>query len=84
MELVKEWYGRRMRDWEHELAFRSTDRVVRPFDWGVEFARGWPFESYRIRSREEVHRVESHGYRAQRRVFRIPATARLSYSRLFG
>jgi dienelactone hydrolase len=46
MELVKEWYGRRMRDWEHELAFRSTDRVVRPFDWGVEFARGWPFESY--------------------------------------
>jgi len=43
MELVKQWYGRRMRDWEHQLAFRSTDRVVRPFDWGMEWTRNWPF-----------------------------------------
>src|ERR1035438_2833612 len=32
-----------MRDWEHKLAFRSTDRVVRPFDWGIEWSRNWPF-----------------------------------------
>jgi hypothetical protein len=44
MELVKQWYGQRMRDWEHKLAFRSTDRVVRPFDWGIEWSRNWPFE----------------------------------------
>jgi dienelactone hydrolase len=44
MELVKQWYGKRMRDWEHQLAFRSTDRVVRPFDWGMEWARNWPIQ----------------------------------------
>jgi len=45
MELVKDWYGRRMHAWEHDLATRSTDRVVRPFDWGIEWANGWPFRS---------------------------------------
>ena len=45
MELVKNWYGRRMQAWEHELAFRSTDRVVRPFDWGTEWAERWPVQS---------------------------------------
>jgi dienelactone hydrolase len=45
MEAVKNWYGRRMESWEHQLAFRSTDRVVRPFDWGVEWTKGWPFHS---------------------------------------
>jgi hypothetical protein len=34
-----------MQDWEHELAFRSTDRVVRPFEWGVEWMDRWPFHS---------------------------------------
>ncbi|MDQ1470154.1 MAG: hypothetical protein QOJ99_1634 [Bryobacterales bacterium] len=34
-----------MQKWEHELAFRSTDRVVRPFDWGIEWTRNWPFHS---------------------------------------
>ena len=45
MELVKQLYGRWMHDWEHQLAFRSTDRVVRPFDWGIEWTRDWPFQS---------------------------------------
>jgi len=45
MEMVKDWYGRRMHAWEHSLATRSTDRVVRPFDWGIEWSRGWPFQS---------------------------------------
>ena len=34
-----------MQKWEHELAFRSTDRVVRPFDWGMEWTRDWPVHS---------------------------------------
>src|SRR5579883_1969843 len=45
MEMVREWFGRRMHAWENELAFRSTDRVVRPFDWGLEWTRGWPVSS---------------------------------------
>lgn len=45
MELVKQWYARRMNAWETDLATRSTDRVVRPFDWGVEWCAGWPFRS---------------------------------------
>jgi len=28
--------------WETRLAFRSTNRVVRPFDWGVEWTANWP------------------------------------------
>ena len=45
MELLRDWYGRRMNAWEMDLATRSTDRVVRPFDWGVEWTAGWPFRS---------------------------------------
>jgi len=28
--------------WENELCFRSTDRVVRPFEYGLEWTRNWP------------------------------------------
>jgi hypothetical protein len=35
-------YQRWMLDWENRLAFRSTDRVVRPFEWGLEWTGGWP------------------------------------------
>jgi dienelactone hydrolase len=39
---MKNWYGRRIDAWENQLAFRATNRVVRPFDWGLEWTRGWP------------------------------------------
>jgi hypothetical protein len=45
MEMVRQWFGRRMSAWENALALRSTDRVVRPFDWGLEWTRNWPVES---------------------------------------
>ena len=45
MELVKHWYARRIDRWEYDLATRSTDRVVRPFDWGSEWMANWPFSS---------------------------------------
>lgn len=35
-------YGRWMHRWENQLAFRSTNRVVRPFEWGLEWTRDWP------------------------------------------
>ena len=31
-----------MNRWEEKLCFRATNRVVRPFDWGLEWAGGWP------------------------------------------
>jgi dienelactone hydrolase len=43
--MLRSWYARRMYAWETALATRSTDRVVRPFDWGAEWAAGWPFRS---------------------------------------
>ena len=45
MEMVKQWYAKRMDSWEYHLATRSTDRVVRPFDWGAEWMAKWPFHS---------------------------------------
>lgn len=40
--MLKKWYGRKMDAWENRLAFKSTNRVVRPFDWGLEWAANWP------------------------------------------
>ncbi len=31
-----------MQAWEERLCSRATDRVVRPFEWGLEWARNWP------------------------------------------
>jgi dienelactone hydrolase len=45
MELVRQWYGRRMERWENALATRSTDRVIRPFDWGTEWTLNWPISA---------------------------------------
>lgn len=36
------FYGRWMDGWENQLCFRSTDRIVRPFDFGLEWASKWP------------------------------------------
>lgn len=42
---MKKLYARWMFGWENRLAFRSTDRVVRPFDWGLDWANDWPITS---------------------------------------
>jgi hypothetical protein len=31
-----------MDGWENALCFRATDRVVRPFDFGLDWTRNWP------------------------------------------
>jgi hypothetical protein len=38
-------YGRWITDWETRLCFRATNRVVRPFEWGMDWAEGWPSTS---------------------------------------
>jgi dienelactone hydrolase len=35
-------YAQWMYDWEHRLTSVDNNRVVRPLDWGVEYARDWP------------------------------------------
>ncbi len=39
---MKHLYGRWMQKRESELCFRATNRVVRDFDWGLEWAYEWP------------------------------------------
>ena len=35
-------YAQWMYDWEHRLTSVDDNRVVRPLEWGVEWAREWP------------------------------------------
>jgi pimeloyl-ACP methyl ester carboxylesterase len=35
-------YAQWMYDWEHRLTSVDNNRVVRPLDWGLEFAGDWP------------------------------------------
>lgn len=35
-------YRERMDEWEMRLMTAATNRVVRPFDWGLEWAERWP------------------------------------------
>ena len=34
---MKKLYGQWMERWEDRLCSRATNRVVRPFDWGLEW-----------------------------------------------
>jgi hypothetical protein len=42
MGLPGSLYARWMSQWEERLCFAATNRVVRPFDWGLEWASHWP------------------------------------------
>ena len=35
-------YAQWMRSWENRLCSVSTNRVVREFDWGLDWAHRWP------------------------------------------
>ena len=35
-------YQQWMYDWEHRLTSVDNNRVVRPMEWGGEWARDWP------------------------------------------
>jgi hypothetical protein len=40
--LLESVYSRWMNHWEESLCFRSTNRVVRPFEWGADWSAAWP------------------------------------------
>src|SRR5580704_5530510 len=42
MESMESMYGRWMLNWENRLCSVSTNRVVRPFEWGLDWADAWP------------------------------------------
>jgi dienelactone hydrolase len=42
MKRLTHAYARWMDAWETRLAFKSTNRVVRPFDWGLNWSKAWP------------------------------------------
>jgi dienelactone hydrolase len=46
-------YSRWMYDWENRLCSRATNRVVRPFDWGMEWTRNWPVAATHPRHPDE-------------------------------
>src|SRR5215467_11131282 len=35
-------YAQWMYDWEHRLTSVDNNRVVRPLEWGLEWAQSWP------------------------------------------
>src|SRR4051794_30880695 len=39
---VKNRYRRWMNRWEDDLCSRATDRIVRPFELGLDWAERWP------------------------------------------
>ncbi len=39
---MRKLYAKRMQTWENQLCFRATNRVVRPFDWGLDWTSNWP------------------------------------------
>ena len=39
---MRRLYARWMYDWDERLNARATNRVVRPFEWGLEWTRDWP------------------------------------------
>jgi len=42
MALSERVYGKWIRSWENRLCFRATNRVVRDFEWGIDWTSKWP------------------------------------------
>jgi len=58
-------YQKWMYAWETRLTTRDTNRVVRPLEWGMEWARRWPLVNGNFPSSEEhfesyLHELNDH------------------------
>ncbi len=40
--MLERRYRRHIEKWEDKLASKTTDRVVREFEWGLDWTRAWP------------------------------------------
>jgi len=41
-KMTSRLYGRWIQSWEQRLCFRATNRVVRRFEWGLDWVGDWP------------------------------------------
>lgn len=58
-------YRNWMLDWENGLANRSTDRIVRPFEFGLEWCQKWPgYEKFPYTDQDPVAYIEEVNRRA--------------------
>jgi dienelactone hydrolase len=48
-------YARWILDWENQLCSRATNRVVRPFEWGLEWTHTWPVTKHHPRNGHPPH-----------------------------
>lgn len=58
-------YQKWMYAWETRLTTRDTNRVVRPLEWGMEWARRWPLVNGNFPSSEQgfeayLHELNDH------------------------
>jgi hypothetical protein len=51
-------YARWMNSWETRLTTRDTNRVVRPLEWGIDWARRWPL----VNGHAPAHEAEYENY----------------------
>lgn len=52
---VRRRYESWVSDWENHLCFRSTDRIVRPFDYGLEWTDNWPIDHRLLPDKGDPH-----------------------------
>src|SRR3984893_6219186 len=52
---MRKLYARWMYDWEDRLCSGATNRVVRPFDWGLEWTRDWPVSRQNTQNGHDSH-----------------------------
>jgi len=62
---MRKLYSRWMYDWETRLTTRDTNRIVRPFEWGLEWTRDFPatngsFASAAANPEKYVHQLNDH------------------------
>jgi dienelactone hydrolase len=52
---MRKLYARWMYDWEDRLCSGATNRVVRPFEWGLEWTRSWPVSRQNPQNGHDSH-----------------------------
>src|SRR5437870_13597418 len=53
--VLESLYARWMYKWEEDLCSRATNRVVRPFEWGLEWTEDWPSAQKLSRNGHDPH-----------------------------
>jgi len=52
---MRKLYEKWMVNWETRLTMADTNRIVRPFEWGVEWTRSWPLVNGNFPQSDEAH-----------------------------